>query len=243
MKKYQLNLMTIAAITTSLMISLTACTYAFDGVKGNGNVIKQERSVSDFTGIEVGGAFDVYLTQGDKYEVIVEADENLMDIIETEVRGGILKISTSDEIRDADEMNIYITFKTLDDLDFSGACEVESTNKLKFDELNLECSGASDVRLTFSAGELDLDCSGASQIELLGSAGEVSLDLSGASKLDAIEFEIEELDADVSGASSGKVMVTREISADVSGASSFRYKGDPSISDVDVSGAASFKRY
>ena len=244
MKKYQFNLMTLVAVMFSLaLISISGCSYAFNGVKGNGNVIKQERNVSDFTGIDVGGAFHIFLTQGSEVKVVVEADENLMDIIETEVHGNTLKISTSDDIRESKEMNVYITFKSLDDMDFSGACKVESTGKLTFDELDLECSGASDVMLTFAAKELELDCSGASQVELLGSAREVNLDLSGASKLDALELEVEEMDADVSGASSGKVMVSSELSADVSGASSFRYKGEPKIGDVDVSGAASLKKY
>ncbi len=244
MKKYLLNSMTGVAITLSLMmVTISGCTYALDGIKGNGKVVKQERSVSGFSAIEVGGAFKVYLTQGDEEKLIVEADENLLEVIETEVVGRILKISTKEDIRNSEALNIYITFKELSEMEISGACNLESTNKLSFDNLELDFSGASDVMLTLSASSIEMDCSGASQVELFGSATSVELDLSGASKLDALELEVESLEADVSGASHGKISVSGEISADVSGAASFKYKGDPKIDDIDVSGAASFKKY
>jgi hypothetical protein len=244
MKKFQLNFITGLAMTlVLLMVSISGCSYAFDGIKGNGNVVKQERNVAGFSAIEVGGAFKVYLTQGDQEKLVVEADENLLDVIKTEVNGKTLKIYTKEDIRNSEALNIYITFKSLKNIDISGACNLISENKLSFDDLELECSGASDVMLTMSANEVEMDISGASQLELLGSAQNVHLDLSGASRMDALEFEVTDLDADISGASHGKMMVTGELSADVSGAASFKYKGDPKIGDIDVSGAASFKRY
>ncbi|MCB2221677.1 MAG: DUF2807 domain-containing protein [Bacteroidetes bacterium] len=244
MKKYPMNFVSSLALVLGFMLlTISGCSYAFDGIKGNGKVVKQERNVSGFSGIEVGGAFKVYITQGDEEKLVVEADENLLEVIETEVSGRTLEISTKEDIRDSKALNIYITFKSLDHLEISGACNLESENKLSFDNLELECSGASNIMLTLSAKEIEMDFSGASQLELFGSAEKVHLDLSGASKMDALEFEVTDLEADISGASHGKVMVIGTLSADVSGAASFKYKGDPKIGDIDVSGAASFKRY
>lgn len=235
----------IFGVTLMLGLSLTVLTscYGFEGIRGDGNVQKQERSVDSFDGIDVGGAFKVFLKQGSSQKLIVEADENLLDVIETEVRGSVLKIKTTEDIRESDALNIYITFTELKMLDVSGASNLETEDKIKVDDLELDCSGASDVMLKMSAGEIDLDCSGASQMDLYGTAEYVKLNVSGASNLDASDFETKVLDADVSGASKAKVFVTGELMADVSGAASMKYRGDAVIKQHDVSGAGSLKKY
>jgi len=243
MKKQKIKLAFIQLLALGLMLTVSSgCTYASQGVKGDGNVVKQERSVSPFNSIEVGGAFKVFLTQGDKESLVVEADENLLDIIETEVHGNTLEIKTTKDIRDSKVMNIYVTFSDLKSLDISGACNLKSENKLKLGDLEMECSGASDIMLKLTAGHMSLECSGASQMELYGMAESMDIDVSGASHFDASDFEVKVCNADVSGASHGKVFVTGELSADVSGAGSLKYKGDAVLKDHDVSGAGSLKK-
>ncbi len=233
----------LVAMLTFLLTLESGCSYAFNGIKGNGNVVKQERQISDFKGLDVGGAFRVFLSQGDKVALTVEADENLLDIIKTNVVGNTLEISTTEDINNPEALNIYLTVIKLDEMEISGACKLTCETKLMLDDLELECSGASDVELKLAASNLDLDFSGASQVNMFGSAGEVSLDLSGASDLDALEFEMEKLSADISGASNARVLVKIELSVEVSGAASLRYKGEPRLITTDVSGAASLKKY
>jgi hypothetical protein len=244
MKIQKFNHSTVIALLASLVIILqSGCTFGINGIKGNGEVVKQERKVEPFSGVDVGGAFKVFLTQGDAEKLVVEADANLLDVITTEVRGNTLTISTNEEINDPEALNIYITFKTLEEMEISGACKVTAENTFKLTNLDLDCSGASDAELRFSVENLKMDCSGASKIELFGSAGSVSIDVSGASSLEAIELEAGTLEADVSGASNVKISVSRDLSAEVSGAACLKYKGDPSIKDFEVSGAASLKKY
>lgn len=244
MKNYKINrIFTIALTMAIILVFQSGCTYAFKGIKGDGNVVKKERSVSSFDGIDVGGAFNVFLTQGETEKLVVEADENLHEFIETEVRGSTLKIKTTEDINSSTKLNIYITFKDLKDLDVSGACDLVGENKFKLGDLDLDCSGASEMELKLSAGNINMDCSGASNAELLGSAQSLNLDLSGASKLDAIDLEVASCDADASGASHGKIFVTEELSVEVSGAASLKYKGEPRIKEHDVSGAGSLKKY
>jgi hypothetical protein len=232
----------LAVLLTLLLTLESGCSYAFNGIKGNGNVVKQVREISSFTSLEVGGAFRVFLSQGDKVALTVEADENLLDAIKTTVSGNKLKITTDEDINNSKALNIYLTVTKLEEMEISGACKLTCETKLTVDELDLDCSGASDVEMKLAANELDLDFSGASQVEMFGSAGEVSLDLSGASDLDALEFETDKLSADISGASNAKVFVKSELSVDLSGAASLKYKGDPRLIETDVSGAASLKK-
>ena len=48
-------------------------------VKGNGNVITQQRSVGSFDAVEAAGSFDIYLVKGNVGEMTILGDENLME--------------------------------------------------------------------------------------------------------------------------------------------------------------------
>lgn len=243
MKKHSVRRFTgVTLILGIILMMQTGCTYAFKGVRGNGNIVKQERNISSFSGLEVGGAFRVFLTQGDEEKLVVEADENLLDIIETKVRGGTLIISTNENIKQFKTMNIYLTFKDIDDMEISGACHLSGENKFRFNDLDLDCSGASEVDIKLSANSLNMDISGASSVDLFGSAERISLDISGASSLDAYELEMVDCDIEVSGAANARISVNNELSAEVSGASKLRYKGNPKIISHEVSGAGSLKK-
>ncbi len=243
MKKHSVRRFTGMTLILGIILMMqTGCTYAFKGVKGNGNIVKQERNISNFSGLEVGGAFRVFLTQGDEEKLVVEADENLLDIIETKVRGGILIISTNENIKQFKTMNIYLTFKSIDDMEISGACHLSGENKFRFNDLDLDCSGASEVDIKLSANSLNMDISGASSVDLYGSVEKISLDISGASSLDAYELETVNCYVEVSGAAGARISVSNELSAEVSGASKLRYKGNPKLISHEVSGAGSLKK-
>lgn len=213
------------------------------GIKGDGNVVKENRDVAGFSSLKVSSAFTVFLTQGNAESLSVEADKNLMEHIKTVVKGDRLVITTSDKgISKFTKMNIYLTFKDLEMIDVSGAVDIIGEGAMNFDELFLEGSGASEMKLELKANKLQADFSGASEIELIGSASAVDFESSGASEINAYDFVAEHCVLDVSGASDARVHVTATLNVDVSGAASVKYKGSPKVSS-DVSGAASLRSY
>lgn len=206
-----------------------------------GNYIKEERNVGSFSKLDVGGAFTVYLSQGDQEKVVVEAVADEIKKIVTEVVGGKLKIYTeSNWGGNFHEMTIHLTFKNLEEIDFSGAVEVKSQQELGFEDLEMNVSGAAEIEMALKANKFDAEFSGASEVNFSGACKLGYLELSGASEFDAENLEFGDLSMDVSGASDAKVWATGLLNIDASGASSIRYKGSPKIS-IDESGASSVK--
>ncbi len=235
----------LTVVALSLMFGLvtlasSSCMF-MQGVDGNGKVVKETRNVSNFDAIKIGGAFEVYLSQGSSEGLVIEADENLMDLIKTEVRGGTLVIDTKENIRNAKDLNLFITFRDLEKMDLSGAVEVKSDGKLKFDDLTIDGSGASEIELELETDKLICDFSGASEIELTGSANYCSIDNSGASEITAYNFVVKEYLIEISGAGDAKIHCTEILKARISGAASIRYQGNPKV-DSRVSGAGSIKQ-
>ena len=213
-----------------------------DGIKGNGNVQSEEREVSSFETIKVNGAFTIYLSQDDDYSLKVVADENLLDIIKTKVKGDVLYISTEKSIYKSKEMKLYIGFKHLSGLKANGAISLKSDQMLRFDELDIEINGASTAELQLTANRLSIDNSGASTIKLAGKCEEVSIDISGAGSVSAYDLIAKKGSIDISGVGSGKVCVKDDLRVNISGIGSVKYKGEPKITS-DISFLGSLKKY
>ena len=228
MKKIKTLLILTLAVTFLLVSSYTAFSQQ---KKGNKNVVEQEREMNSFNSIKVGGAINLYLTQGEPQTVIIEADDNLLENIKTSVTNSKLVIK-SDNIKSYTKLNAYITVPDIEFLNASGASSVEGENTITAGTLRIETSGASDVELDIVVENLETELSGASDIKLTGTASYHNTDLSGASTLQAYELQTLNTSVYASGASAANISASDEISTNTSGASEVRYKTDPEIVNI-----------
>jgi hypothetical protein len=205
------------------------------------------RDAKDFHGISLSSAFDVYLTQGNTEAVAVSAtDEKHRDRITVEVKAGILHIGYDSKglswSNGNKKLKAYISFKSIDRLRISGACDVFIAGTLKADNLSIDQSGASDLKGKLDVSKLTVDLSGASDITVSGTATQLSIEASGASGFKGFELVTDICDARVSGASDIKITVNKELSAQASGASDLRYRGNGVIKDIKSSGSSSVSK-
>jgi len=228
------------------ILGIIAFTFSAFAQKTISDANAQERTVKEFSGISVSNAFDVYLTQGNEEKVVVSAnDEKYLQYITVEVRNGVLHIGWDDKkknIRSNKKLKAYISFKKINRLDASGACDVNIVGSLNADELSIDLSGASDLEGKITAKNLKVEMSGSSDMKLTGDAGDLKMKLSGACSFKGFDFAVNNCDVRASGASDVKITVNKELSADISGASDVSYKGSASVRDVKASGASSVRK-
>ena len=192
------------------------------GVRGSGNSKSETRNASGFKGIKAGGAVNVEVTAQKDYSVAVEADDNLLPYIKTEVSGDVLKIYTEDRISSKSDINIKISMPEINSADISGASSAIISN-VKTDSVKLETSGASKIKVNGEAKSLESKASGASGI-------------------DAENLKAENANIEASGASNTTVSATNEVKADASGASTIYYAGNPKNVKQNSSGASTIKK-
>lgn len=205
------------------------------------------REAKNFHGINVSSSFDVYLSQSNSEAVAVSASETkYRNRIKVEVKGGILHIRYDNEglhwNSGNKKLKAYISFKNIDQLTVSGACDVFITGTLKEDALTINQSGASDLKGNLDVKKLSIDLSGASDITVSGTANQLDVEASGASDFKGFDLVTEMCNARASGASDIKITVNKELSAQASGASDVRYKGEGLIRDLKTSGSSSVSR-
>lgn len=226
-----------------ILIGVSSCVFmGFNGIKGNGTIVKENRDVKGFKTIEISGAFIVYLQPSNSENIVVETDENLMQYISIKKVHNALIIETDENINPSHESRITISYQELNAIDVSGACEINSNSMLVFDQINIEGSGATKLNLSMEAQEAHFDFSGASKINLEGSIKNCYFEGSGATEINADDMETQNCTVDISGATKANIFVQNQLSVDASGASKIRYKGDAKIVNQDLSGASSIKR-
>jgi len=201
-----------------------------NGISGNGNVVEETRDVSGFAGVHVSTGIDVYLSEGNSFDVRVEADENLLEVILTELNGDMLVIKTDRvNIRSAKSKKVYVTLPELEDLKISSAGDCEGMTPFHCKDLRISISSAGDLSLDVEAESINLDISSSGDARISGSTGELDANLSSAGNLHAFELVAEKVDVSVSSAGDARVHATEEISMDASSAGNVYYKGDAEV--------------
>ncbi len=214
--------------------------FSGERVKGNGDLITQERELDGFTGVKACCSFKVELSESPDFSVRVEAESNLQEFVITELRGKTLQIKYRDDanFKSTKDIMVYVSLPLLRGIDASSSSNIKGTTPFTGDDLDLEASSSAKIRVEFSGNRVDLDASSSGNIEVRGTAKRVSADASSASNIDAGELVAEDGVADVSSAASIKVHTTKSLRADASSAGSVHYSGNPGdvVSDTSSAG-------
>ena len=231
-----------AYLSIVLILSLSSC--YFDGwgtgISGNGNVVEETRDVTGFTGVEVSTGIDVYLTQGNGFEVLVEADENLQDVIITELKGDRLVVRTDHvNIRSARSKEVHVSLPEFTELKISSAGDCVGQTPFNCGDLRISISSAGDLTLEVEADRIDLDISSSGDARISGSAAVFDASLSSAGDLHAFDLVAGKVDVSVSSAGDARVHATEEITMNASSAGSVYYRGDAEVVRSSSSSAGS----
>ena len=215
-----------------LIVSSTSCIMgSWDNhITGNGNVVEETRDISGFTGVHLSSGIDVLLSEGKNFEVRVEADENLLDVIKTELKGDILVVGTDRvNIGNAKAKRVHVTLPELETLKISSAGDCEGQTLFHCKDLDLTISSAGDLTLEVEADRIDLNISSSGDARLAGKADVFHASLSSAGDLHAFDLVAGEVVVDVSSAGDARVYATEEISMSASSAGNIYYKGGAEV--------------
>ncbi|MFC2052420.1 head GIN domain-containing protein [Chloroflexota bacterium] len=212
-------------------------------LRGSGNLKTEEYTFRDFTGVEISSAFEFEITQSDSYGVSITADDNVIDKVEVIKEGSTLKIGfTTIPSLGPVTLKAKVTMPQLHGLTVSGASRGTVSDFSSTENLDINVSGASKVTGDITAGDADFDISGASTVQLEGSANNIVANVSGASRFNLGGFIVNNANVTFSGASTGTVNPNGRLDADLSGASKLSYLGEPTMGNINTSGASTIRK-
>ncbi len=206
-----------------------------------------ERTVSGhFKAIKISGGIDLYLSQSDKEAIAVSAaEEKFKEGLKTVIENDVLKIYYDGDKKwnsQKKKLRVYVSFKNLESINASGACDLVVSGHIAVTSLVMELSGACDFKGMVKVDALKLHLSGASDVRISGTASTVDIESSGASDVKGYELVTDVCNAKASGASDINITVNKELNANASGASDIYFKGTGLIKNMHSGGASTISR-
>ncbi|MGB8252357.1 MAG: DUF2807 domain-containing protein [Anaerolineaceae bacterium] len=208
----------------------------------------ETRIFSGLTGLYHKGVGNVYLTQGDKDELRIEADPEIRSRIKTEVKDGILVIRHDNDFIEwmkiwtngIEQLRFFLTIKDIRSIKLSGAGSLKAP-AIHGDAFELVNSGAGSQTIeNLDAHTFKVELSGAGSIVVAGKTMEQNVKLSGAGSYNAGRLESQKAVVKLSGVGSASVWVTGSLDANLSGIGSVEYRGEPQVSK-HITGLGSIK--
>lgn len=236
---------TIISILTLLIVSANLNAQVFTkNIKGNGKKITENRSVSDYDKISVAGSFDVKLAKGKEGAISINADENLMEYIETEVKDGHLKIQPKKgyQISSTKTISITVPFDIVDAISLAGSGNLSSTDMLNVTDLKLSLAGSGGMNLPVSVKNLSSHIAGSGNIKLSGNTEVLKCEIAGSGNLEGAALKATASHVNIAGSGNVKVHAVSEIYAKIVGSGDVIYTGNPTIEKLKSVGSGSIRK-
>ncbi|MGB5434757.1 MAG: head GIN domain-containing protein [Maribacter sp.] len=228
---------TLVRITIAMILTLFLSSCGFDinfgdfgsGKKGNGNVTSETREITEeFTIVSASEGLDVYVTEGDEFEITVEADENIIDLIATDIKNDRLRIHAEQNIGRATK-KIFVTLPDVTGLESSSGASLNTENKITSDKLEIDASSGANVNIEMEANEVEIDASSGANLNLSGAVQTVFVDASSGANINAKKLMSKVCRADASSGGNVSVNVSDDLTADASSGGNISYSGEAKV--------------
>ena len=235
-------------------VYLTGCEKPWQRVEGNRDVVTETRSVPSFDRVQNTGIFDVYIIQSDYYEVVMEAESNLLPFIRTGVSGNTLKVETRDNLRPNYPIKVIVYTPEVEEVKLSGSGLIFS-DTLYVDKLEVFLSGSGEIDLLVFGNDIYTEISGSGSatvyaetdilgarisgsgdMHLAGAANRADYTISGSGTLRAYELPVKECYTKTSGSGDMYVSVSDFLDVNITGSGNVYYSGNP-VMNVKITGS------
>jgi hypothetical protein len=203
---------------------------------------REERTVNGkFSELHASSGINLFVKQGDKPEIIVEADDDVLDDVKTELKGNTLNVYFYRGRRLFNwswnkSAKVYVTTKKIVRLSSSGGANLKSVGAVKADKLEVSASGGGDAEVSLEASEVFLNASGGGDITVVGKADFLEVHASGGADIKARELHARKVVATSSGGADVYVYASESIEASASGGADVDYYGSAKATKISESG-------
>ncbi len=222
-----------------LLVSL-ACNFSISLPKignvvqlsGSGTPVSQDRQVSNFDKIDLRSYGNLTITQGDEELLVIEADDNIIDHLTSDVQGGELILATDNHysFNNVNKINYTLIVKDLKEIDLSGFGNID-VNGLQTNSLDVRLTGSGNLKLSdLNANALDVEISGFGSADLSGTAPSQHVNITGSGDYNAKDLQSDTTEITLSGFGSSTVWAEQSLNVTITGSGSVKYYGEPTVS-------------
>jgi hypothetical protein len=235
-----------------------------EGVRGDGDVTSVTREVEPFDAVELACQGDLFIALGDREELVIRAEKNLLEHITSEVHGRelTLRAERGVNLRPTRPIRYELTVRTLSGIRLTGSGDVVAPH-LRSEGMDLALSGSGDLELQgLTTGTCDLRITGSGDAEIgrleadaldlqITGSGDAKIGEGGAERFEAqvtgsgdckaAGLKTRRAEVRISGSGGIAVHVDDELDCRITGSGDVRYTGEPDV-DVTCTGSGRARR-
>ncbi len=223
----------------TIIVAMLVITTICFAITGSGNVIKENREVTNFNSIILSISADVTIMQSDEFFCEVSAEDNLMEYLMTEVEDETLKISFKKRtsIRSHKGINIRVSMPDVESLKIEGSGDIMSEGMIKGDKLSAMVDGSGDIKLDLEYDNVSINISGSGDAKLEGTAGSCNVSVNGSGDVMAFDLSTTATSVTINGSGDVKISVDKALSVGINGSGDVHYRGAPESISQSVNGS------
>ncbi|MBE3131783.1 MAG: DUF2807 domain-containing protein [Acidobacteria bacterium] len=248
--------MRFAVRTFTLVCALSAAAASFasgtqengfrytDLVIGSGRSSTEGRSVASYTGIDLQGSGTVLLTMGSTRSISVSADDNLLELVRTDVVGNTLKLGFNQgaRVRTVAPLVFRVTAPDIQELAISGSGDIKGQSVIRADRLSLSIGGSGSIQAAVAVEELSVSIRGSGSLDIKGSADTQEVRINGSVNYDGRDLRSANATIRVNGSGDSMVSVSRELDVNIAGSGNVTFSGSPKTT-IRTSGSGTVRQY
>ncbi len=225
-------------VTFCLSIACCSCNIVFDGIKGQGEVVRKERVINEnFDAIKASRGLDVILIQDQSRKVIVEANKNLHEHIEVYVKENTLYVTSDENIYFADEKNVFVSYDKLNQLRVNSGASITSEEAVKQKDIELRATSGADIKLNIKAESVTSSATSGAMIDLTGKVNFHKANATSGANLRAEDLLSLVSEAKATSGASIRIHAKNQFTGKATSGANVVYYGKPNkVSEVDNSG-------
>jgi Protein of unknown function (DUF2807). len=238
--------------------SLACGSLTTNSVTGSGNIITKTIDVGKFDRVTLEGFGDIYITQGQSESLSVQTDDNIIPLLEMQVRGSELRLGMKQgmDVNPTQSITYQLTVSELNNVTLAGSgnfylepvksgdltVSIPGSGNIDIKGLNagklsIDLGGSGNITIeNINAKTVDASIKGSGDIKLGGNANTQNMTIDGSGNYLAGSLETDIADISVPGSADVTVWVNDELKIKVNGSGHIQYYGKPTV-DQNVSGS------
>jgi hypothetical protein len=221
---------------------------ALAATTGSGRSASETRSLGDFQAVSLNGSIDIVVRQGAQQQVQVQADDNLLPLLETSVESGKngqtlqVRWKKGESIYHRGKVLVTVVVPKLSGLASSGASDMR-VEAFTTPALQVSLSGSGDARLDgLNTEDLSISISGSGDVSGKGSATKLSVSIAGSGNVKFDAMRADDVQVAIAGSGDALVNAQRTLNVRIAGSGDVSYVGNAALkSSVAGSGSVSRK--
>ena len=205
----------LAGVLMLAVVLVAACTV------GSGTTALESRDVSGFDEIVLLESGEVIVTVTGTESLEIEAEDNIMPLLTSEVVDGRLELGATGSITTTRPIIYTITAAQLVGVTIAGSGDING----------------SDI----DADSFEAVIEGSGRIDLTGTSSDLTVRIEGSGEFDGRDLESATGTAVIDGSGSALVNVTDDLTATINGSGEVKYLGDPVVHET-INGSGDVSR-